>query len=308
MTTRTGRIRWLVTGAGGKLGRDVAAELAGDPTAEVTAACRAALDITDAAAVREAVAGHDIVVNAAAWTDVDGAEAAEAAATAVNGTAVRRLAEACRATGVLLLHVSSDYVFPGDAGKPYAEDASPAPLSAYGRGKLAGEQAVVELLPRTGCVVRTAWLYGEHGRDFPATVLELAARQETLQVVNDQWGQPTWSRALARQLGRLGRAALAGRAPAGIYHGTAAGCTTWYGFARTVFGLAGLDPARIRPVASTAFPRPAPRPAFSALTHDRWTAAGMALLPPWQDSLAEAFRSPAFAGRAMAARRASGEA
>ncbi|MFC5801021.1 dTDP-4-dehydrorhamnose reductase [Streptomyces formicae] len=296
--------RWLVTGAGGMLGRDVLAELGAGPDDTVTGLGRDGLDITDPAAVHAAVAGHHLVVNCAAWTDVDGAERAEEAATAVNGTGVRNLARACAGSGALLLHVSTDYVLPGDARQPYAESAPTGPVNAYGRGKLAGERAVAELLPRTGYTVRTAWLYGAHGRNFVTTVLDLATRRETLDVVADQHGQPTWSRALARQLAALGRAALAGRAPAGVYHGTAAGRTTWYGLARETFRLCGLDPERIRPVGTEKFPRPAARPAFGVLAHGGWTGTGVAPLPRWEDQLTAALDSPEFAAAAAAARAA----
>ncbi|PWU51164.1 dTDP-4-dehydrorhamnose reductase [Micromonospora sp. S4605] len=285
--------RVLVTGAGGMLGRDLLTVLDSRPDLKVTAATRAEVDITDAAAVRAAVAGHDLVVNTAAWTDVDGAEEQEAAATAVNGDAVGHLAAACAATGARLVHVSTDYVFPGDGTTPYAEDAPTAPVNAYGRSKLAGERAVARFLPETGYVVRTAWLYGAHGPNFVATMLRLAEQREHLDVVDDQHGQPTWSYALAAQLVALGDAALAGRAPAGVYHGTCAGQTTWYGLARAVFTLRGLDPDRIRPTTSDRFRRPAPRPAYSVLGHGRWAAAGLPPLPDWHTTLADAFASAA---------------
>jgi dTDP-4-dehydrorhamnose reductase len=283
---------WLVTGARGMLGQDV---LAG----------RADLDITDPEAVRAAVAGHDVVVNCAAWTDVDGAETAETEATAVNGTGVRNLAAACAATGARLLHVSTDYVLPGDATEPCPEDAATGPVNAYGRSKLAGEQAVLELLPQTGYVARTAWLYGEHGANFVATMLKLAAQRDTLTVVEDQHGQPTWSAQLAQRLVDLGRAALAGDAPAGIYHGTASGRTTWFGLARAVFELAGLDPERVGPTTSDAFPRPAKRPSYSVLGHDAWKAAGFEPLPDWREGLTEALARPVFAELAGTAEQAS---
>ena len=284
---------WLVTGAGGMLGHDLVDALRG---ADVTALTRAELDITDAAAVKAAVAGHDLVVNAAAWTDVDGAEADESAATAVNGTGTRHVAAACAASGARLLHVSTDYVFPGvfpgvfagAASTPYPEDAPTAPVNAYGRGKLAGELAVRELLPATGYVVRTAWLYGAHGPNFVATMLRLAREREHLDVVDDQQGQPTWSAALAAQLVALGAAALAGRAPAGVYHGTASGRTTWYGLARAVFEESGLDPDRVRPTTSDRYVRPAKRPAWSVLGHDRWRLAGLAPLLDWRPMLRQA--------------------
>ncbi|WP_431679078.1 dTDP-4-dehydrorhamnose reductase [Kitasatospora sp. KL5] len=281
---------WLVTGAGGMLGRDLQ-DVLGAAGERVTALDRAALDITDPQAVRAAVRGHGVVVNCAAWTDVDGAETAEAAATAVNGTGVRHLALACREAGARLLQVSTDYVLPGDTDGPCPEDAPTGPVNAYGRAKLAGERAVLDVLPDTGYVVRTAWLYGEHGPNFVATMLKLAAVRDTLDVVDDQHGQPTWSHDLARQLHALGGQA---GAPAGIYHGTAAGRTTWYGLARAAYRLAGLDPDRIRPTTSAAFPRPAARPAYSVLGHDRWALAGLAPLPAWETSLAEALQRPAF--------------
>jgi dTDP-4-dehydrorhamnose reductase len=290
--------RWLVTGAGGMLGHDLRTVLAGEV---LTALGRSSLDITDQSAVDDAVAGHDIVINAAAWTDVDGAEAHEAQATAVNGTAVGTLTQACARAGAILLHVSSDYVFPGNATAPYTEDAPTDPVNAYGRGKLVGESAVREY--ERGYVVRTAWLYGEHGRNFVATMLDLAARRETLDVVDDQRGQPTWSMALATRLRELGLAARDG-APAGAYHATASGSTTWFGLARAIFAEAGLDPERVRPTTSAAYVRPAVRPTYSVLGHDRWSAAGLSPMAEWDVALAQALRQPVFAELAEKARAA----
>ena len=275
-------MRWLVTGASGMLGRDLCAVLGEVGETDVVAADRAVLDITDAAAVRAAVAGADVVLNAAAVTDVDGAEAAEDAATAVNGHAVRTLAEAA---GPRLFHISTDYVFDGTATVPYPEDAEPAPVNAYGRGKLVGERAV---LAGGGYVVRTAWLYGAHGRNFVRTMLRLAAERDTVDVVADQEGPPTWSYALAAQVVALVGAAAAGRAAPGVYHGTAAGRTSWYGLAQAVFAEAGFDPARVRPTTSDRFPRPARRPAYSVLGHERWTGTGVEPLPHWRAMLSTA--------------------
>jgi dTDP-4-dehydrorhamnose reductase len=284
----TTTLRWLITGAGGMLGRDLADVLAGE---SVTLATRADLDITDAAAVRTAVAGHDVVINAAAWTDVDGAETHEAAATAVNGTAVRHLASACAEHDARLLQMSTDYVFAGDATEPYDESAPTAPLNAYGRGKLVGERAVAELLPRTGYTIRTAWLYGEHGPNFVRTMLRLAGERDTVDVVDDQLGQPTWSHALATRLVALGTAAVAGDAPAGTYHGTASGSATWYELARAVFECSGLDPDRVRPTTSANHVRVAARPSYSVLGHERWEKAGLAVLPQWRTMLEQALPS-----------------
>lgn len=279
--------RWLVTGAGGMLGRDLVAALRAGGE-RVTAADRATLDVTDPDAVSAAVAGHDLVVNTAAWTDVDGAEADEPAATRVNGEAVGVLAAACAQTGARLIQLSTDYVFGGTGDAPYPEGAPTGPVNAYGRSKLAGELAVRRHLPAAGYVVRTAWLYGAYGHNFVRTMLRLAGQRETVQVVDDQVGQPTWTGALAGQLVDLGRAAVAGRAPAGVYHGTATGRATWYQFARAVFAGAGLDPDRVRPTTSAQFPRPARRPAYSVLGHDRWRAAGVPVQPDWREQLTRA--------------------
>ncbi|WP_117213141.1 dTDP-4-dehydrorhamnose reductase [Allorhizocola rhizosphaerae] len=282
--------RWLITGAAGMLGRDVADLLRGRDVA-LTALDRKALDITDPGAVADAVAGHDLVVNTAAWTDVDGAEEHESEATRINGTAVGVLAAACRRVGARLIQISTDYVFDGTGQTPYAEDDPTGPCNAYGRGKLVGEQAVRR---EHGYIVRTSWLYGQHGRNFPATMLRLARDRDTLAVVDDQRGQPTWTVALARQLAGLGEAALSGDAAPGVYHGTASGQTTWYGLARATFELAGLDPDRITPTTTDAFPRPAPRPAYSVLGHARWQATPVAPQPVWREQLAEAFAAGVF--------------
>ncbi len=279
--------RWLVTGALGMLGRDVVEVLTARGVA-VTATDRDDVDITDPVAAKAAVAGHTAVVNTAAWTDVDGAEANEPAATAINGTGPHNLALACADAGIPLLHVSTDYVFAGDGDTPYPEDAPPAPRNAYGRSKLVGEQAVLRLLPERGYIVRTAWLYGAHGRNFVSTMLRLAREREHLDVVDDQRGQPTWSYALAERLAALGEAALAGSAPGGVYHGTAGGETTWYGLARAVFAEAGLDPQRVRPTTSDRYRRVAHRPAYSVLGHERWALAGMPPLADWRAMLSAA--------------------
>jgi dTDP-4-dehydrorhamnose reductase len=283
---------WLVTGAAGQLGVDLCAVLTEAGIAH-TALRRADLDVTDPAAVKSAVAGHDVVVNAAAWTDVDAAEADEAAATAVNGDGVRHVATACAASGARLLHVSTDYVFPGNADSPYAEDAPTDPINAYGRSKLAGENAVRELLPDEGFVVRTAWLYGAHGPNFVRTMLRLAAQREFVDVVDDQRGQPTWSYALARHLYLLG---TSGDAPGGVYHGTCTGETTWFGLARAVFAGAGLDPERVRPTTSDAYVRPAPRPSYSVLAHRRWRHAGLPPMQSWESALETALPALLAAG------------
>ncbi|MFJ3707056.1 dTDP-4-dehydrorhamnose reductase [Streptomyces sp. NBC_01387] len=283
---------WLVTGAGGMLAKDLVARLAGEGTPTV-APDRTALDITDPAAVTAALAAHrpSVVVNCAAWTAVDDAESEEDRALAVNGTGPRVLAEACRESGAVLFQVSTDYVFAGDATEPYPEDAPVAPRSAYGRTKLAGERAVLDTLPERGYVIRTAWLYGAGGANFVRTMIKLEGVKDTLDVVDDQRGQPTWTVDLADLLVRLGAGALAGTAPAGVYHGTSGGATTWFGLTREIFRLLDADPDRVRPTTSEAFVRPAPRPAYSVLGHDRWAAAGIEPVRDWRLALGEAFPS-----------------
>ncbi|WP_405908574.1 dTDP-4-dehydrorhamnose reductase [Streptomyces sp. NBC_00828] len=280
---------WLVTGAGGMLAQDVLARLAGAGVPAVAVA-RADLDITDPAAVRAVLSEHRpaVVVNCAAWTAVDDAETREDDALRINGDGPRHLAEACRELDAVLLHVSTDYVFPGDAEKPYAEDAPTGPRSAYGRTKLVGEQAVLATLPDSGFVVRTAWLYGAGGGNFVRTMIKLEAVKDTLDVVDDQRGQPTWTVDLADRLVLLGQAALAGTAPAGVYHGTSSGETTWFGFTQEIFRLLGADAARVRPTTSAAFVRPAPRPAYSVLGHDRWQQAGIEPIRDWSEGLSSA--------------------
>ncbi|MFD7907229.1 dTDP-4-dehydrorhamnose reductase [Kitasatospora sp. NPDC059747] len=272
-------MRWLITGSGGLLGREVVEVLAGE---EVSAMTHQALDISDPVAVAKAVNGHDTVINCAGYTKVDLAEANEAEATAVNGHGVWNLARACAHTGATLLHVSSDYVFSGTSRTPYREDAAPGPLNAYGRSKLVGEMAVLHLLPRTGYVVRTAWLYGTGGPCFVATMLRLAAERETVSVVDDQFGQPTWARDLAGQLVALGRCR---DAPPGIYHGTSGGSTTWFGLAKELFRLSGLAPERVLPIPAVRFPLPAQRPVYTVLGHERWQTTGIRELGPWHDRL-----------------------
>jgi dTDP-4-dehydrorhamnose reductase len=283
---------WLVAGAGGMLGSDLLGALAGR---DVAGLVRAELDVTDPAAVEEALgrARPDVVVNAAGWTAVDAAEDHEAAAFAANAVGPANLARACARAGARLVHVSTDYVFAGDATAPYAEDAPVAPRSAYGRTKAAGEWAVRAEHPAGSYVVRTAWLYGARGGNFVKTMLRLEGERDALDVVDDQRGQPTWSRDLA---GRIVALVDAGPPP-GIYHGTASGETTWYHLTRAIFELLGADPDRVRPTTTDRYPRPAPRPAYSVLGHDGWATVGIPPMRDWRAALTEAFPTMRSAAR-----------
>ncbi|GAA4080890.1 dTDP-4-dehydrorhamnose reductase [Streptomyces shaanxiensis] len=280
-------MRWLVTGAGGMLGRDTVEELLARGE-QVTGLGHADLDITSPEAVDHALAGYDpdVVVNCAAYTAVDDAETDEERALRVNGDGPRLLARACAAYDVRLIHVSTDYVFAGDARTPYSEDAPPGPRTAYGRTKLAGERGVSDELPAASALVRTAWLYGVHGRSFVRTMIEAEARRDTVDVVDDQRGQPTWSADVAALVADLGP--RVGRDATGVLHATNSGEATWYDLAREVFRLLGADPDRVRPVPSEAFPRPAARPAYSVLAHGRRQRLGLAPPRDWRAALHEA--------------------
>ncbi|MFJ7073892.1 dTDP-4-dehydrorhamnose reductase [Streptomyces sp. NPDC098781] len=280
-------MRWLVTGAGGMLGRDVVEELRARDE-RVTGLDHAALDITDPRAVDRALADQhpELVVNCAAYTAVDDAETDTENALRVNGDGPRLLAKACAAYDARLIHLSTDYVFAGDARTPYAEDDPAAPRTAYGRTKLAGEQGVADELPAASTVLRAAWLYGVHGRSFVRTMIELEAGRDTVDVVHDQRGQPTWSADVAALIAELGP--RVGRDVTGVLHATNAGEATWYDLAREVFRLLGADPDRVRPVTSEAFARPAARPAYSVLAHRRRQRLGLTPPRDWRAALNEA--------------------
>jgi dTDP-4-dehydrorhamnose reductase len=286
--------RWLIAGAGGMLGQDLVAVLRHEGE-DVIALSRADLDITDEAAVGTVLrrGRPDVVVNCAAWTAVDDAEAHEQRALAVNGRGAAHLAAGCAALGLPLVHMSTDYVFAGDAGRPYAEGAAAAPATAYGRTKLAGERAVRGLLPETGYVVRTAWLYGAHAPNFVSTMIRVERERPTAEVVADQRGQPTWTVDVAGKLVALIRS----RAAPGVYHATSSGEASWFDLAQEVFRLLGADPGRVRATTSSSFIRPAARPGYSVLGHDAWAAAGLAPIGDWRLSLRRAFPALRTAGQ-----------
>jgi dTDP-4-dehydrorhamnose reductase len=270
-------LRLLITGGSGMLAQDVA-DAATGAGHDCVALSRSELDITDPRAVKAAVdaARADVVVNCAAWTDVDGAESAEAAATAVNGAGAGNVALAAREAGAWTIHISSDYVFNGAKTTPYLEADLTDPVSAYGRSKLAGEQAVAAAAPDSHTVVRSSWLFGTHGRCFPATILRLAGERDELSVVDDQVGCPTFTGHLAGAIVELSQAR-----PLGILHVAGAGACSWHELAREIVGRAGLD-CEVKPCHTADQNRPAPRPAYSVLQSGRPEAP---TLPPWQRGL-----------------------
>lgn len=273
---------WVVTGAGGMLGRAMVAHLR-DAGARVRPLVRADLDVTDAGAVAAALDGARVVVNCAAVTDVDGAETDEAGAFAVNALAPALLARGARATGARLVHVSTDYVFDGVVGE-YAEDDPVRPLQAYGRTKAAGEWGV---LADGGdhVVVRTGWLYADATSGFPSRILRALRERGELQAVEDQLGQPTCVDDLAGLLADLGR----GGAPVGVYHGTASGSASRYDFITAIVEAAGHDPALVRSVPSSQAPVPAvPRPRATVLGHAGFRGTGVEPIGPWRERWVQA--------------------
>jgi dTDP-4-dehydrorhamnose reductase len=268
-------MRILITGAGGQLGRALQAALAND---DITALTHAQLDIARLPAVSEAIAVNrpDIVINAAAYTNVDSAETEREEAYKCNALGPRNLALATSARHIPLLHVSTDYVFDGASEKPYHEFDQTNPLSVYGKSKLAGEQAVAACNPRH-YIVRTAWLYSSDGKNFPRTMLSLASRDE-VRVVSDQYGSPTYAPHLAEAI-----VDLIETEAYGIYHLAGDGGASWYELTLKLYQLRGIG-TRVRPVATSEFPRPAMRPRYSVLTSIQ---DPQILLPPWEDGLAE---------------------
>lgn len=283
-------MRLLVTGREGQ----VAQALLGldAPGLSVTAAGRPELDLTDAASIREAIALHrpDVLVNAAAYTAVDKAETDEDAAQAVNGEGAGNAAAAAHAAGLPIVHLSTDYVFAGDKSGPYVESDATAPQGAYGRSKLAGERLVAERNPRHA-ILRTAWVYGPYGANFLKTMLRLAETRDTLRVVADQRGTPTYAPDIANGIVAVAQRML-DRPDAsdrqGIFHMVAGGSTTWAGFAAEIFRLSaerGGPSAAVEPIATADYPTPARRPANSRLDTSRFRSVFGHELPAWESGV-----------------------
>ena len=278
--------RVLVTGAAGQVGRALGESLAG--RADLHLHDRTTLDLADPRAIvgRIAEAKPDVVVNAAAYTAVDRAETDLEAARAINATAPGLLAKACRDANAILIHFSTDYVFDGEKAGPWVETDATAPLNAYGRTKLEGERAIAA----SGCahlILRTSWVYGPHGGNFLLTMLRAAETREELRIVSDQHGAPTSSLQLARLVGTLleqPRARL--EAGSGIYHATAAGETTWFGFAEAIFAQRTKRP-RLVPIRTSDWPTPARRPRNSVLDHGKLESTFGARPGDWREGLAE---------------------
>lgn len=273
-------MRIVVTGAKGQLGVEVTAALGGAHA--VVGLDLPEWDMTGPdAPPRLAALGPDWVIHAAAATDVDGCERDPAFAERVNGHGTRQVAEGCRLAGAGMVYLSTDFVFDGAKGTPYLETDTPVPLSAYGRSKLSGEQAVQAIAPRWA-IARTAWLFGVHGKNFVKTIVQAAATGKPLRVVNDQVGSPTYAKDLAGAL-----AILVGRQLTGIYHLTNSGACSWFDFTREILAQSGFADTPLSPISSAELGRPARRPAYSVLAPAAWQAAGERPLRPWPEALTD---------------------
>ena len=277
---------WLITGGSGQLGIAVSQEM-GERVIDFRAWSSQDLNITQGPIVKGFIGqlSPKVIINCAAWTDVDGAESNEIEASRVNSDGAENVAVAATECGAKFIHVSTDYVFSGEREFPWEVDEALNPQSAYGRTKAEGETRVLETYPEKSFIVRTAWLYSPWGKNFAKTMTRLAIYGASeVRVVSDQVGQPTSAMDLARQLVDLGLS----DAPAGIYHGTNSGQTTWFEFAQEIFKLVGADVRRVVPISTSAFPRPAKRPAYSVLSHKAWAKTSIEPMREWRIALAEA--------------------
>ncbi|MGA8260799.1 MAG: dTDP-4-dehydrorhamnose reductase [Arenicellales bacterium] len=275
----------------GKTGQ-VASSLAVHPSslASVSFLDRARVDLRRPADVRDAIAAAapDVVINAAAYTNVDRAESEPDLARTINADAPAAMAEACARSGAWLVHYSTDYVFDGSATEPYREDDAVSPLNVYGQTKLAGEEAIREIHDRH-LIFRTSWVYSNVGRNFLNTMLRLAGERDRLDIVADQIGAPTSADSIAaatddvlRLLASRGSDAV----PAGTYHMTCAGRTSWHGFAQRIFELTGWSAGiRLNPIPTAEYPTPARRPLFSVLSNEKLARELGVRLDPWEDAL-----------------------
>lgn len=273
---------WLVLGADGQLGRSLQVVLASAGIA-YTALNRTAVDITKMAQVSSVVKDlrPSVIVNAAAWTAVDAAEDNEDAAYVVNCLGAGGVASVAAGNGARLVYISTDYVFSGNSNTPYREDDTPAPVSAYGRTKLAGEHAVQLAHAEGSLIIRTAWLYSRFGSNFARTMAKKALANEPVRVVNDQVGQPTLAPDLATHIVDL----INKDAPAGVYHGTNSGSCTWFDFAVQIYRLIGADTSLVTPVTSSEYVTRAIRPAYSVLDHGNTVRSNLAPMRPWLEAL-----------------------
>ena len=277
---------WLIAGGTGQLGLALQTELE-IRGISFLAKNSTELDVSKPVEVDQFINRFKpkVVINAAAWTDVDGAETNEDIAYSVNTLGAKNLAIAAKKGAAVLVQISTDYVFSGQAFSPWVENAIQDPQCIYGKSKSEGEILVREILPTGSYVVRTAWLYSEYRKNFAMTIARLALKsRDEIRVVNDQIGQPTFAGDLAKQIIDL----ISADAPFGIYHATNSGQATWFEFAQEIFNHVGADISRVISVSSDEFPRPAKRPAYSVLSHGAWTKTSVPIMRDWRLALIDA--------------------
>jgi dTDP-4-dehydrorhamnose reductase len=279
-------MKWLFTGANGQLGRCLQ-ETLDSKGVDFVALAHTDLDITNIALLKECLNSikPDVVVNAAAYTNVEQAEIDSDAAIKINQSGAANIAIASKSVRAKLVHYSTDYVFAGNGNSPWKVNDLTEPLSIYGKSKLAGEVEILNEYPEKSLIIRTAWLYSPYGKNFYKTMLTKALDGgESVRVVNDQQGQPT----SAFDLAELTVNAVTKNVASGVFHGTNAGSCSWFEFAQYIFEIAGADPARVTPVLSSEFATKVQRPKYSVLDNQKWSEFGIVPLGPWKDSVQKA--------------------
>jgi dTDP-4-dehydrorhamnose reductase len=279
-------MKWLITGANGQLGRCLQKTLDAKGI-DFIALSRADLDVTNIGQVEKLAKSikPDVVINAAAYTNVEQAEIDSAAAFEINQSGAANVAIASKLISAKLVHFSTDYVFAGNDNSPWKVNDLTEPLSVYGQSKLAGEVDILNEYPEKSLIIRTAWLHSPYGKNFYKTMLTKALNSdESVRVVNDQQGQPT----SAFDLAELTINAVTKNVASGVFHGTNAGSCSWLEFAQYIFEIVGADPARVTPVLSSEFATKVQRPKYSVLDNQKWSEFGVVPLGPWKDSVQKA--------------------
>ena len=279
-------MKWAITGGSGQLSRSLVDLLDKEGVPYITWSHKD-LDVADDSSItliKETC--PDLLINCAAWTNVDAAEEFPERAARVNQVGPRNMARAAKELKIPLVHISTDYVFSGQSGKPWTTDSKTEPMSSYGISKLLGEKEITKSLDVNFYILRTAWLYGPYGKNFSKTILKKAiTSKEPINVVSDQIGQPTTTKSLAKQIFEVAKSHV----PSGIYHATNTGQASWWDFACEIFALAGEDVERVRPSTSEDFPSKVKRPKYSVLDQSAWSKVGMETMPEWREALKEVF-------------------
>lgn len=279
-------MKWAITGGSGQLSRSLV-DLLDKEGVPYIAWSHKDLDVADDSSISVIKElSPDLLINCAAWTNVDAAEEFPEKATRVNQVGPRNMARAAKELKIPLIHISTDYVFSGQSRQPWSTDSKTEPMSTYGLSKLLGEKEISKNLDADFYILRTAWLYGPYGRNFSKTILKKAlTSKDSINIVNDQIGQPTTTKSLAEQIFKVAKQSI----PSGTYHATNTGQASWWDFAREIFELAGEDVERVRPSTSEDFSSNVKRPKYSVLDQSAWSKVGMETMPEWRRALKEVF-------------------